>query len=50
MIVSHLRGQGGIQKDMNGVAKKDPRDEQHQEHYLEGRAINVIMQPESLPQ
>ena len=48
LLVSHLRGQGGIQKDMNGVTKRDPKEE-HYEHLLEGRAMNAILQPEALP-
>ena len=48
LVVSHLRGQGGLKKEMNGVVKRDPREEHH-EHVLEGRSMNVILQPESLP-
>ena len=48
LVVSHLRGQGGIQKDMNGVTKRDPKEE-HYEHLMEGRAMNAILQPEALP-
>ena len=48
LVVSHLRGQGGLRKEMNGVVKRDPREEHH-EHVLEGRSMNVILQPEALP-
>lgn len=42
LVVSHMRGQGGLQKSMNGVAKRDYREEHH-EHVLEGRAMNAIL-------
>ena len=48
LVVSHLRGQGGLKKEMNGVVKRDPREEHH-EHVLEGRSMNIILQPDSLP-
>ena len=48
LVISHLRGQGGLKKEMNGVVKRDPREEHH-EHVLEGRSMNVILQPDSLP-
>ena len=47
---THIRGQGGIQKDMNGDRKREVSGSQHHEHNAEGRLMNAILQPDSAPQ
>lgn len=46
----NVRGQGGLSKNMFGVAKRDPEGSQYHEHVQEGRSMNAILQPDSAPQ
>jgi len=45
--VSHVRGQGGINQEMNGIKKRDPSSGEANEHILEGRSMNAILCPDS---
>ena len=41
--ISHVRGQGGVIKAMNGVEKREVRGSQKHEHVLEGRSMSAIL-------
>lgn len=47
---SHVRGQGGITSEMNGVKKREVRGSEFHEHVQEGRSMNAILQPDSIAQ
>ena len=47
--VSHVRGQGGIHKAMNGVSQREVSGSEQHEHVLEGRSMNAILRPDTIP-